>query len=143
MQLGLVMMALGSFRFGMTNGAYQQFSRSAGYRWSKVDRIGREPAMQYLGPDTQEVTIEGVIYPHFKGGLRQVDLMRLKAGTGLPMMMVDGLGWVRKKWVIVRVEERKSYFLSDGAPRKIEFSLTLKSYGPDAGGLASFIGGLL
>ncbi len=137
------MMALGSFRFGMTNGAYQTFSRSAGYRWNRVERIGREPALQYLGPDTQEVTIEGVIYPHFKGGLRQVDLMRLKAGTGLPMMMVDGLGFVWKRWVIVRVEARMSQFLRDGAPRRIGFSLSLKSYGPDAGGLASFVGGLL
>lgn len=41
------------------------------------------------------------------------------------------------------INKGKSYFLRDGAPRKIEFSLTLKSYGPDAGGLASFIGGLL
>ena len=143
MQPGLVMMALGSFRFGMTNGAYQQFSRSAGYRWNQVNRIGREPALQYLGPGTQEVTIEGVIYPNFKGGLRQVDLLRQKADSGLPMMMVDGLGRVWKRWVIVQVAERKSYFLRDGAPRKIEFSVTLKSYAPAAGGLASFGGGLL
>ena len=41
MQLGLVMMALGVFRFGMAGGSYQQFSRTAGYRWQRVDRIGR------------------------------------------------------------------------------------------------------
>lgn len=141
---GLMMMALGPFRFGMTNGAYQQFARSAGYRWSKLDRIGREPALQYLGPDTQEVTIEGVIYPHYKGGLHQVDRMRLTAAPGLPLMMVDGLGWVWKRWVILRLEEHKSYFLRDGAPRKITFSLTLQSYGPDAGGdLAATLGRLL
>ena len=103
--------------------------------------IGREPALQYTGPDTQSITIEGVIYPHFKGGLRQVEMMRLKAGIGAPLMMVDGLGWVWKRWVIMRVEERKSHFLRDGAPRKIEFSLTLQSYGPDGGGILSAIGG--
>lgn len=65
---GLVMMALGSFRFGMRNDACQRFSHSAAWRWNKVDRIGREPALQYLGPDAREVTIEGVIHPHFKGG---------------------------------------------------------------------------
>ncbi len=47
---GLVMMALGSFRFGMRNDACQRFSHSAAWRWNKVDRIGREPALQYLGP---------------------------------------------------------------------------------------------
>ncbi|WP_238705027.1 phage tail protein [Parasedimentitalea marina] len=131
MQLGLVMMALGAFRFGMSNGGHQQLSRSAAFRWRKVNRIGRAPALQYGGPDAQEITLEGVIYPHFKGGLRQVDLMRLQATTGLPFMMVDGLGWVWQRWVIVRVEERKSYLMRDGAPRKIEFSLTLRSYGTD------------
>ncbi len=139
MPASLIMMALGVFRFGMANGAYQSMTRNAAYRWGKLDRIGREPALQYLGPDTQEITIEGVIYPHFRGGLRQVDLMRLNAGSGRPMMMVDGLGWVWKRWVIVRVEETKSLFMRDGAPRRIEFALTLQSYGPDGGGI---IGGL-
>ncbi len=132
------MMALGAFRFGMTNGAYQTFSRTASYRWQKVNRIGRAPALQYSGPDAEEINLEGVIYPHFKGGLRQVELMRLGAKAATPMMMVDGLGWVWDRWVIDRVEERKSVFLRDGAPRKIEFSLSLKAYGKDGGVLSSF-----
>lgn len=143
MSLGLVMMALGSFRFGMANEAYQSLEQSAGFRWEKVNRVGREPALQYLGPDTQQITIQGVIYPHFRGGLRQVDLMRLQAGTGFPMMMVGGLGTVFKKWVIVSVEERKTVFLKGGAPRKIEFTMTLQSYGADNGGLGGILGGFL
>jgi len=131
MAVGMVMMALGVFRFGITGSSYQSLTRSAGYRWSKAERVGRAPAMHYVGPDADEVTIEGVIYPHFKGGLRQVELMRLRAGTGAPMMMVDGLGWIWKKWVIVRVEEKKSVFMRDGAPKKIEFSITLQAYGRD------------
>lgn len=131
MALGLTMMALGKFRFGMSNGAYQKLTRTADFRWAKVDRLGRSPAMQFAGPDAQEVTVEGIIYPHYKGGLRQVDDMRAQAETGLPVMMVDGFGWVWKRWVITRVEERKSYLLRDGAPRKIEFSLKLKAYGGD------------
>ncbi len=75
-----------------------------------------------------------MIHPHFKGGLHQVEQMRHQAGKGEPMMMVDGLGWVWNRWVITRVQECKSHFLRDGAPRKIEVSLTLKSYGPDTGG---------
>lgn len=137
------MMALGAFRFGMSNDAYQEFSRSAKYRWSKVNRIGRAPALQYAGPDSEEITLEGVIYPHFKGGLRQVDLMRLQAGLAQPMMMVDGMGWIWKRWIITGVDERKKYFMSDGAPRQIDFTMTLQSYGQDGGGAQSLIGGLL
>lgn len=143
MPLNLVMMALGVFRFGMSNEAYQTFARTAAYRWTPVSRIGRAPAMQFLGPDTQEVLLEGVIYPHFRGGLRQVELMRLRADLGQPMLMVDGLGWIWQRWVIVRVEERKSHFLRDGAPQKIEFSLALHSYGTDSAGSLGALRSLL
>lgn len=128
---GLVMMALGAFRFGMNSADYQTFSRTAGFRWAKQDRLGRAPALQYLGPDTEEITLEGVIYPHFKGGLRQVELMRVTALTGLPLILVDGLGFVWQRWCIVEVTERRSFLMSDGAPRKIEFSVRLQSYGGD------------
>lgn len=135
MLTSLVMMALGAFRFGVNSASYQSFSRSAAWRWEKIDRAGRAPALQYLGPDADEITLEGVIYPHFKGGLRQVELMRLAASAGQPMILVDGLGWVWERWVIVGVEEKKGVFMPDGAPRRIEFSVRLRAYGQDGGGL--------
>ncbi|WP_246534520.1 phage tail protein [Aliiroseovarius lamellibrachiae] len=134
MNFGGVMMALGAFRFGMANGAYQEFNRSTPHRWSKVNRIGRAPALQYGGPGTEEITISGVIYPAFRGGLRQVDGMRAKASLRAPLMMTDGLGWIWNRWVITNVDEGKSFFLADGAPRKIEFTLKLEAYGGDSTG---------
>jgi phage protein U len=129
--LGTIMMALGTFRFGVNRASYQMFTRDAAYRWAKQDRLGRDPALQYLGPDAEEITLEGVIYPHFKGGLRQMELMRAVARLGQPMMLVDGLGFVWQRWVITRVSETKSLFLADGAPRRIEFNVTLRAYGSD------------
>lgn len=125
------MMALGAFRFGVNRASYQTFSRAASWRWEAQDRLGRRPALQYLGPGTDEIRLEGVIYPHFKGGLRQVELMRLVANAGQPLILVDGLGWVWDRWVITSVDESKSLFLADGAPRKIEFTVGLKAYGSD------------
>jgi uncharacterized protein len=127
----LVMLALGAFRFGVSQSGYQSLSRTAAYRWEKLDRLGRAPALQYLGPDAQEITLEGVIYPHFKGGLRQIEFMRLLAGTGMSQMLVDGLGFVWDRWCVTSIEERKSVFMADGAPRKIEFTITLQAYGAD------------
>jgi phage protein U len=127
----LIMMALGRFRFGVNRANYQTFSRNAPYRWAKQERLGRAPALQYLGPDTEEITLEGVIYPHFKGGLRQVELMRLIARQGVPLMLVDGLGFVWQRWCITTVDERRSFLMADGSPRKIEFSVSLQSYGGD------------
>lgn len=129
--LSLVMMALGLFRFGVNSAAYQTWTRSASYRWEKLDRAGRAPAMQFLGPDADEISLEGVIYPHFRGGLRQVELMRAAARLGQPLMLVDGLGWVWERWVITSIIEKKSVFLADGAPRQVDFAMSLKAYGSD------------
>lgn len=129
--LSLVMMALGLFRFGVNSAAYQTWTRSASYRWEKLDRAGRAPAMQFMGPDADEISLEGVIYPHFRGGLRQVELMRAAARLGQPLMLVDGLGWVWERWVITSITEKKSVFLADGAPRQIDFAMSLKAYGSD------------
>ncbi|KAF0676726.1 phage tail protein [Profundibacterium mesophilum] len=128
----LVMMALGAFRFGIFNGGYQSFRREAAYRWEALERIGRAPAHQFTGPGVQTITLEGVIYPHFRGGLRQIDLMRAQAQLGLPLMLVDGAGFVWRRWVITQVSETRTALLADGAPRKIAFSITLAAYGEDA-----------
>jgi len=130
--LSTIMMALGAFRFGVMGDSYQELTRKAGYRWEGQDRLGREPAQQFVGPGAEEITLSGVIYPHYRGGLRQVEVMRLIARTGTPLMMVDGLGWVWQRWVIIEVTETKSVLFSDGTPRKIEFRVVLRSYGEDA-----------
>lgn len=126
-----VMMALGAFRFGVLGGSYQQLTRRARYRWEQQDRLGRDPAQQFLGPGAEEIQLEGVIHPHYRGGLRQVEAMRLIARTGEPLMLVDGLGWVWQRWVITEVTEVKSVLFADGTPRRIEFQIALRSYGED------------
>jgi len=130
--IDLVMMALGSFRFGMRWVDYQRATHHAAYRWEQLNRAWRKPAAQYAGPGVQTITLEGVIYPHFRGGLHQLTGMRAIAGTGVPLFMTDGMGWVWDRWVIVSVTETKSHLMADGAPRKIEFSVELQSYGSDS-----------
>ncbi|SMH35740.1 phage tail protein [Maritimibacter sp. HL-12] len=126
----LVMMALGLFRFGASAPSHQIARRSSSWRWEPVPRLGVPEGLQYLGPGEDIITLEGVIYPHFSGGLRQVDRMRAMAGAAVPtpMMLVDGGGWVWGLWVIQNIEETKSFLMADGAPRKIEFTITLRAY---------------
>ena len=126
-----IMMRMGPFKFGMNRPAYQTARRKAPYRWQKVDRIGRDPALQFTGPDTESITIEGVIYPHYTGGLKQIDTMRKFARLGTPVPIVDGEGFVWGVWAITDVEETSSVFLPGGLPRKIEFTVTVKKYGMD------------
>jgi phage protein U len=93
--------------------------------------LGREPASQYIGPGEETISLDGDIYPTYKGGLGQLDSMREMAGTGTPMLLVDGLGRILRKWVITQIEEDQGTFLEAGIPRKVSFTMSLKRYGED------------
>ncbi len=134
-----VMMMLGAYPFMLETAAYQQLKRVSSYRWKQQDRIGRQPAQQYVGPGADQITLKGEILPHWKGGLHQVDAMRAQAARGKPLVLLEGYGgFVLGTWVILKVEETTSELMGDGRPRVINFSMTLKEYGEDQGG----IGGL-
>ncbi len=126
-----MMMILGVYRFAINNAAYQTLKRQSEYRWQEINRMGANPALQFTGFGVETIDLEGVIYPHFKGGLRQVTLMRTEAGVGKPLMLISGNGNAFGRWCIVKISENQSMFMKDGAPLKIEFSITLKRYGED------------
>lgn len=126
-----MMLILGVYRFCISNAAYQTLSRSTEYRWEEQPRLDNEPAMQFIGQGSDTIKLDGTIYPHFKGGLRQVTLMRAEALAGTPLMLITGNGTAFGRWCIVSVEETQTFFLKDGTPRKITFSLTLKKYGEE------------
>ncbi len=131
-----VMMALGPYRFALDSAAYQSLERKASYRWSAVDRIGASPARQYVGPGGESMSLEGVIYPQFKGGLGQLDRMRMSAQLGVPLPMIEGRGRVLGFWVITSVEEGQTIFAQGGTPLRVDFGLELERYD---GGLASIL----
>jgi len=127
-----LMLALGDYRFSVSTAAYQQLRRSSEYRWQAQERVGRSPAQQFSGAGGDEITVTGVIYTHYQGGLDQLDAMRSEAALGKPLLLIDGVGWVHDLWIIKRIEETKSVFFSDGTPRKIEFTMSIAFYGEDA-----------
>ncbi|MBI2235375.1 MAG: phage tail protein [Magnetospirillum sp.] len=126
-----VMMALGDYRFSVATAAYQTLERQTEYRWAKQDRMGRAPARQFGGIDDDTISLAGVILPHYRGGLGQLNAMRAQAGAGKPLMLVDGMGKVWGKYCILKVREGQSQFLGNGAPLKIEFTIELAAYGDD------------
>lgn len=143
-QSNRVMWMLGNFMFSRDTAAPQSLRRNTAYTWASQDRFGRDPALQFTGRGADTIDLDGVIYPHYKGGLGQLDAMRELAGQGKPQILVDGRGAVYGKWSILSVEETRSVFLSNGTPRKIEFRLSLQRYGEDgykqngAGALGGF-----
>lgn len=125
------MMALGSYRFSVSTAAYQELKRNQVYRWQAQERLLRRPALQFVGLGEESLEISGVIYPHYLGGLKQLDALRSQAGRGEPLLLVDGLGFVWGRWVVNQIDEDQSYFLKDGIPLKIGFQLRLSRYGSD------------
>lgn len=127
----LVMMALGAYRFGIETAAYDQLTRSDEYRWRQQDRLGFKPAQQFIGPGATTIEFSGIILPHFKGGLGQLDAMRAEAGKGDPLDLVDvnAINW--GKFCIKRIDETQSRRIASGQPRRIEFRIELVSYGED------------
>jgi len=127
-----VMMALSDFRFELASAAYQTLRRSDQWAWTDHARIGREAAQQYTGVKSRTISLNGVIYPQFKGGLKQIEAIRAEADKGTPLLMTDGLGFVLGKWVITDFEHSNSFLMEDGRPRKVTFRISLRKYGDDA-----------
>ena len=126
-----MMLALGPYRFSLNTSAYQSLKRSSEYRWPSIERIGKEPLLQAIGPGCDRIDLDGVIYPHFRGGLGQINAMRDSAEKQEPLMLINGQGNVLGRFVITQIEESQNTFLADGAPRKIEFRLSIERYGEE------------
>jgi phage protein U len=125
------MMALGAFRFSLDTAAYQDFKRSQTYRWQSQERLLRRPALQFIGLGEETIELNGLIYPHFRGSLTQVETMRIVASKGSPLVLVDGLGFVWGQWVIKQISEGQTVFQPNGQPLKQTFQLSLSRYGDD------------
>lgn len=128
---------LGDFQFDIPNGVPQTLDRHADFRWEEQPRLLREPAWQYVGPGSQKITLDGVLFPQFTGTIRTLDQLRALAEPGDPLMFTDGMGRVFGLWCIASVKEKQSTYLEGGAPRKIDFTLELVKYGEDNPGQAA------
>lgn len=131
------MARLGSFMFGLDTAAFTQLQRVSGYKWEEKNRIGRDPALQFTGTETETITLSGVIYPHYRGGLQQMEQLRQQADRGLPLPFIyasEYAGQYLGRWCVSGITEDRTVFFEDGRPRRIEFQVSLKRYGEDGTG---------
>lgn len=131
---GPFMAQLGQYQFSLETAAFDQLKRATEYLWKGQNRIGRRPAQQFLGMGEDTITLQGTIYPHFRGGLGQLDAMRTAAGRGEPLALIyafETAGQYAGRWCIRSISDERSVFIRNGAARKIDFALTLVAYGED------------
>lgn len=121
-----MMMCLGMFVFGLQTIAYQTLQRRTEWRHAKNSRVGARPAMQYLGPGDDTITLSGWVAPEFTGSAASVALVRRMAATGAAYLLLAGTGDVLGAFKVTSIEETQTLFYADGSARRIEFSITLE-----------------
>ncbi len=127
------MMALGPFRFSIDSGAYQELSNSQSWKWAEQEVVGAYPVLQYTGPEPQAITLKGMIFTAFATGARaQLVAMAAMAGRGQPMLMISAPGLIFGFYVIEKIETNESEFIDTGAPKKVEFTISLKRFADTA-----------
>jgi len=124
-----MMLALGGYFFSVDTAAFQQLDHLRAWNWVEDEVIDQAPNLQFTGAAAETITLEGTIYPQYKGGTLQMEALSLLAGRGVPMLMVSGVGMVLGFWVIVSIEQKKNKFIGGGQPRRIEFFIHLKRFG--------------
>lgn len=119
------MMSLGMFGFSLPTAAYQELQRQTSWSHADTKRLGARAASQFLGPDTDKITLSGVLLPEVAGDPAALDELRGMGDDGEAWPLVDGTGKVYGAFRIDSLSETQSVFFDDGVARKYDFSLQL------------------
>ena len=121
-----MMLALGMFVFERRTLPYQSMQRSKDYRWASNDRVGKPPAYQFLGEGETSFQLAGTLYPAITGGRITLIAAQLMADEGRAWPLIEGTGNIYGMFIIDKISTTHTEFFSDGAARKIDFTLSLK-----------------
>ena len=117
--------------FNLDTAAFDELRRSTEFRWASQERLSRRPAQQAVGMGDEKITLKGAIFPGFKGGLKQLDMLRAIGARLEPLSLVTGYGDVLGNWCLKSIEEEQSALMQGGIPRKQGFTLEFVRYGDD------------
>lgn len=120
------LMTLGMFIFGMDSAAYQDLQRSREWRHETSDRHGARPAVQFIGPGPDTITMAGLIVPELGGKFSSLDTLAVMADAGDTYPLVDGAGRIFGNYRITRLEEQHLSVMAGGAPRHVGFRIELQ-----------------
>ncbi|WP_417441934.1 phage tail protein [Idiomarina sp.] len=119
------MMTLGFFVFSLKTASADSIDEQRSWRHASNNRVGSNPAYQYVGQGPQTAKLPGILYPEITGGEEQLDELSKMADSGKAWPWVDGSGALKGYYFITDIEKKSTEFYPDGTARKIEFSLSL------------------
>ncbi len=122
-------MMLGGYAFEALGFGYQGVKRKVSTPWVEISVGQTLNPQQWTGPTSDEVTIQGVLFPEEFGGQSQLDGIIAASMAGTEMMLVSGdavEGVIRGMFTVQSVEEDQSYHDARGAPRRNAYVISLK-----------------
>ncbi|WGL95300.1 phage tail protein [Arsenophonus nasoniae] len=122
----MALAALGLFVFQLKTTPYQTMQVNKRWRYGVNSRVGTRPSCQFIGPDNDDITLSGSLYPELTGGKISLIVLEMMAESGKAWSFLDGDGNIYGMFVIEEISQDKSYFFANGAARKIDFTLKLK-----------------
>lgn len=117
--------------FNLDTAAFNELNRSSAFRWAAQERLTRRSAQQAVGMGEEKITLKGAIFPGFKGGIQQLNVLRSIGQQLNPVLLTTGYGEVLGHWCLVNISEEQSPLLQGGIPRKQAFTLEFVRYGDD------------
>lgn len=123
---GPVTMAFGSFMFSAHGFGFRDVSRKLDTSWAEIETIGRLNALQWMGPRSDTLIINGVLFPEEWGGEATLEGVRLAAINGLPLMLVAMNGQVFGNHAIQKFEEDRTVHDRYGSPGRNAYSIEAK-----------------
>jgi phage protein U len=119
------LMALGMFLFELGTLPFDELQHKMDWRHARAPRIGARDATQFVGPGDETVTLSGAVYTELSDGAVSLEDLRIMAATGEAWPLVSGSGRVYGNFVITAIDERQTYLMADGSPRRIDFGIDL------------------
>lgn len=126
---GPVTMALGPFMFRAHGFGYNGLGRKLDTTWAEIETAGRLNALQWTGPRSEAVTINGVLFPQEFGGIGTLEGARLAAKSGLPLMLVSLGGKVFGSHAIQKIDEDRGFHDRYGTPGRNAYTIEVKRIG--------------
>lgn len=114
--------------------SFANLTREGGARLAATEIIGREPVVEYLGPESEAISFTMQLSSQL--GIEpqaEYDRLREICDAGEARALVVGgklVGKPGEKWLIEKLSSAYTAFDSDGEPTMIELSISLRKYAP-------------
>ncbi len=107
--------------------APNSWSESVNYEFGFKQAIkSNSPNYQFNGVGEQKLSLKGTLIPYFGTPESNLNKLKQKAQKGTAYLLSDSNGKKIGSFLILSIEDEKTYFLPDGTAQKIDFTINLK-----------------